>query len=229
MSEPFSEPPSTVWPPPPTGGAADYAPLPLAFRFLPLRGLATAITIQLALYAAVCLVVIGNSLSPSASHLLGEAMSGLRALLLLTTGICFLVWTYRLHQNLRAFGVSRLSVTAGWAVGYFFVPIINLYRPYQIFCEIWKASDPGPAPREDGAWQTLRVPALVGFWWAFWLGSGVVDQLSATTPHETSGVALGAALRLIAAGFALLIVRGFTAREEQTARHLSLIANGEPT
>ncbi len=230
MSESYHEaqetpgPDVTVWPPPPIYRLPDAAPSALLFRFAPLRPLANAICVQLALYAVLCVIIIGNALLPLGSPSLGAGLKGLRVLLLLTTGVCFLVWTYRLHQNLRAFGVSRLSVTAGWAVGYFFVPIISLYRPYQIFSEIWKASDPGPAPREGGAWQTLKVPALVGVWWAFWLGSGIVDQLSATTPDETTGVALGAALRLIAAVLALLVVRQFTAREEQTAGQLSLIA-----
>ncbi len=217
-------PDSTVWPPPPVGRPPNAAPSPLLFRFAPLHLLASAICIQLALYALLCVVIIGNALLPSGSRPVGDVLSGLRVLLLLTTGVCFLIWTYRLHRNLRAFGVERLSVTAGWAVGYFFVPVISLYRPYQIFSEIWKASDPGPAPRDGAAWQALKVPALVGVWWAFWLCSGIIDQLSRTTPGETIGIALGAALRLIAAVLASLVVRRFTAREEQTARRLSLIA-----
>jgi len=216
-------PDATVWPPPPINTLPDAAPAPLLFRFAPLRLLANAICIQLALYALLCLGIIGNTLSPAASHSVLEVLIGLRVLLLLSTGICFLVWTYRLHQNLRAFGVFRLSVAAGWAVGYFFVPVMSLYRPYQIFCEIWRASDPGPAPRDGGAWQTLKVPALVGVWWGFWLGSGIIDQLSATTPGEPAGRILAASLRLIAAVLAFLVVRQFTNREEQTARRLSLI------
>lgn len=227
MDEPkepiMTDPASAVWPPPPLGSPAGAAPLPLAFRFAPLGRLARAIVILLTLYMALCAVTIGNALSPSTSRTLGEGVDGLRALLLLTTGVCFLVWTYRLDTNLRAFGVAGLTVTPGWAAGYFFIPIVNLYKPYQIFSEIWQASDPGPAPREGRAWQTLKAPALVGFWWAFWLASGVAERLTQTS-HEAGAAALCAALRLLGAGLAFLLVRQFTIRQEATARQLSLLA-----
>ena len=35
-----------------------------------------------------------------------------------------------------------MSRGAGWAIGPWFVPILNLFRPWQIAVETWEGSDP---------------------------------------------------------------------------------------
>jgi hypothetical protein len=39
------------------------------------------------------------------------------------------VWIYRANANAHALG-GDLSVSPGWAVGWFFVPIACLFKPY---------------------------------------------------------------------------------------------------
>ena len=60
----------------------------------------------------------------------------------LGTVVAFCFWVYSAHANLRWLRVSGLEYTPGWAVGWFFVPIMLLFRPCQVMFEIWKASDP---------------------------------------------------------------------------------------
>ena len=146
-----------------------------------------------------------------------------QALLLLLTGLCFLIWTYRLNRNLRALGVVGLKFTPGWAVGYFFIPLISLYRPYQIFREIWQGSDPGPAPRSGQAWQNLPVPALLGFWWVLWMITNVIDRLAMQAPNDPESEIVSAVFGLVSAVLALCVVRLFTVRQEKTARLLALL------
>ena len=221
-------PPADVWPPPPTGMPVSAAPsAPAAPAFSPIQRLAQviigllAIDIGLSVYAGLSAALH----APTAAFLTTAAIIAfVHFLLLLVTGLCFFIWTYRLDKNLRALGASGLEYRPGWAVGYFFVPIMNLYRPYQAFCEIWQASDPSPEAQTQVGRRSIRVPALLGFWWGFWLLYGVVNGLAAQDKTTLNADAAGLPFRFIAALLAIFVVRLFTARQQKTARQLSLIS-----
>jgi hypothetical protein len=83
-------------------------------------------------------------------------LAGLAAVV---SGIVFLRWTYVVASNAHAL-VSHMDVTPGWAVGWYFIPIANLWKPYTSLKEIWEAT----GPREGslvGAWWTLHIAAVV--------------------------------------------------------------------
>lgn len=80
----------------------------------------------------------------------------------------FLFWIYRAHSNLPALGAENLDYSPGWAVGYFFIPILNLFRPYQVMSEIWRGSNPALYSTTIG--KILRSSSsLVGWWWGMFL------------------------------------------------------------
>jgi hypothetical protein len=54
-----------------------------------------------------------------------------------------------------------MRFTPGWAVGWSFVPFMNVFRPYQAMQEIWKiCSDPV-------SWQKQPGSLLIKWWWLF--------------------------------------------------------------
>src|SRR5689334_7274535 len=55
--------------------------------------------------------------------------------LLVATAVAFLIWFHRAHKNLPALGARELKYTPGWAVGGFFVPLLNLVRPADVMRE----------------------------------------------------------------------------------------------
>lgn len=76
-----------------------------------------------------------------------------------------LLWLYRAYCNLPALGVERPRFSPGWAVGYWFVPVLNLIRPCQVMVELAQGSDPRntPSGRKSGhrpGWNTLIL-----VWW----------------------------------------------------------------
>jgi hypothetical protein len=85
----------------------------------------------------------------------------------LAVAVVFLMWIHRLNQNLRALSDQPLRFTPGWAVGLFFIPIMNLYRPYQVVRELWTVGHRDPAAK----------CRLVGWWWFLWLVSCVLGRL----------------------------------------------------
>ena len=63
-------------------------------------------------------------------------------LAVLIAAIFFIAWLRRAYANLRALGVESLRFGTGWAVGAWFVPILNLFRPVQIVNDVWRGSHP---------------------------------------------------------------------------------------
>ncbi len=62
----------------------------------------------------------------------------------IATIILFAMWIYRANFNARQLGAKNMKFTPGWSVGYYFIPFLNLWRPYQAMKEIWKASKNPP-------------------------------------------------------------------------------------
>lgn len=88
----------------------------------------------------------------------------------LVTGVAFLKWIYRANLNSRGFGAKFMRFTPGWSIGYYFVPIMSLFRPYQAMKEIWQVS------QDPRGWKSQGGGPLLGSWWALWLISWAVGQ-----------------------------------------------------
>jgi hypothetical protein len=97
--------------------------------------------------------------------------------------IALLFWVYAAHANLPALGNAHLDFTSGWAVGWFFVPIANLFKPHQIVSEIWRGSDPAVlrAAMPSGT-------ALVSWWWWWRVLSAIVERIMTAIQGETKSV-----------------------------------------
>ena len=76
------------------------------------------------------------------------------------------------NWNARALGARHLEFSPGMAIGWYFVPFLNLIKPYQAMKEIYQAS--------TGAerWQGQPVSVLLGPWWALWLASSFAGNAS---------------------------------------------------
>ena len=118
----------------------------------------------------------------NANDLRQGAIGILQFLITLATAAAFLTWFYRAHKNLPRLGARNLEYPPGWAVGGFFVPFLNLVRPYQVMREVWCRSYP-PSP-ESGSTPEGQPPqpptlTLVGWWWGLFLLSAALGRVSA--------------------------------------------------
>jgi hypothetical protein len=91
-------------------------------------------------------------------------------LVLVSTAVAFLAWLFRANQNLRAFRGEPLEFTPGQAIGSFFIPFINLVRPYEVLREVWRASDPNLPPSSSTSFRGSKVSWIVQAWWLLFLG-----------------------------------------------------------
>lgn len=89
--------------------------------------------------------------------------------------ILFFTWVYRTHKNLPSLNAGGLRFKPGWSVGYFFIPFMSLFRPYQMMVEKWQASNPNVDIANSESWKTSNTSPLIGCWWALFLTNGIAQ------------------------------------------------------
>ena len=96
----------------------------------------------------------------------------LQLIIVVVSGILILNWIYRSHYNARQLGATEMAFTPGWSIGWYFIPIANLWKPYQAMKEIWKASS------NPQSWNSQSVSSLLPWWWFFWIISNMFGNAS---------------------------------------------------
>jgi len=146
------------------------------------------------------------------------AMYGVVQLLLYwTTAGFFAAWAYHAYQNLKTFGVRNLRFTPGWAAGGFFVPFLNFVRPFQVFREMWKASDPSSNGEN---WVSASTGPLLVAWWAAFLFMCLMGQIGSHLPTDVDASGFFMLSDLVSIGatvLAILVVRKVTERQQTKA------------
>jgi hypothetical protein len=110
---------------------------------------------------------------------------GIQLAVFAITALLFLAWLFRLRINVRALGVRKLEFARVWTALGFFVPILNVVRPYQVIAEVWRASD--PAVIDPFEWKSVEAPQLLALWWGTFV-IAVTLELAAFGLHLTAGV-----------------------------------------
>lgn len=90
---------------------------------------------------------------------------------LIASVILVSMWTYRAMKNLHLAGAPEVSMSPGWAVGWHFIPIANLWKPFEGVLQIWRGS-------MAQAGLPVKVPAHVGWWWATWIASNFLANIA---------------------------------------------------
>jgi hypothetical protein len=138
----------------------------------------------------------------------------------------FILWFWRSHRNLGALGAEDLRFTAGWAIGWWLIPIACLWMPYRAAVEIWKASDPRAARTTSmDSRRPLGTSLLIRIWWANWLASIVLSNVIAIVVAPTSNrlnllTLLSGASTALAAILTILVVWSITKRQVERWRSL---------
>ncbi|MCP8889224.1 DUF4328 domain-containing protein [Sphingomonas faeni] len=127
-----------------------------------------------ALYTIRVLGGLGGAIAPAESFAGLEkvlaATGVLNVLAVVAAGIAVLRWIYRTSRNAHAIGPA-MAFTPGWAVGWFFVPIANLWKPFQAVGETWQVSADPDAP------DAVPIPAVLRIWWGCWIASSIISNI----------------------------------------------------
>ncbi len=91
-------------------------------------------------------------------------------LLLIATYVVFGMWIYRAAANVDLAMVQGFRYTPGWAVGWYFIPLANFYKPFAAMRQIWNASN-------GGRYLDRSEPLLV-YWWGMWTLTSVASYFA---------------------------------------------------
>ena len=149
-----------------------------------------------------------------------RAIGTLNLVALGCTAVLWLVWLHRAYTNLVFVGSKRVRFSPTWAVGYWFIPFVNLVRAYQVMKDLWLRSD---SRNDRDGYDDLPAPVLLRGWWGMslaWAGlepvfasiardARTAEQLSDAT-HM--GIAVGA-VGIVATVLAIRVVREIDRRQ----------------
>lgn len=148
--------------------------------------------------------------------------------------ISFLAWFSRSYRNLRALGAEGLEYSSGVAIGWWFVPVVNCWKPFRVAVEIWRASDPTTLKSDLASRAGMPTPALLAIWWMGWLTALVLDNLVAAPDRVTYQgevvtlpMVVAAGFDILAAALAMAVILEIDRR--QSMRHESIAAMSQPT
>jgi DNA-directed RNA polymerase subunit RPC12/RpoP len=123
------------------------------------------------IYATVNQAVIAAEASDARQKVIGYIV----LITSLVSGALILKWIYLANKNVRVLGATNMMYTPGWSIGYYFMPFTNLWKPYQAMKEIWKAS------LDPKNWNDQTNPAILRWWWFFWLFSSLFGNVAFRT------------------------------------------------
>lgn len=137
--------------------------------------------------------------------------------------VFFLMWLYRCCKNLPALKSRNIEYTPGWAVGWWFIPLANLFKPLGVVTNLWNESDPDFDAELNFLSNNSETPNLLYFWWGFWLVGNFVSNLSgrladSEKPEDLRAFSIAlmtaAVLGVAAAALAIAVVKRITDRQE---------------
>jgi hypothetical protein len=184
-----------------------------------------------------------SEIEAAAMNALVNAVSVCSVVALLVGGVCFFVWISRAFRCARALRVPPSRYDATSAIVGFFIPFLNLVRPYQALRDLDAAIEPTrvpeppprPASGDDGRGYReaasaprptydVRKPPLLA-WWVAWLGQLVLGIAASAASASWSAAATAYTLdcfaEALAAALAIAVVRQIDARlHERAARVL---------
>ena len=182
------------------------------------------------------------AMSPECTHLMdvqdkytsvndtGLMLTVLLLAVLLANMFAFGAFTHRSSRNLLTLKSDKQGFSPEKSVMWFFVPVLNLVKPWQVFRELFRGSDPDVTTSNQTEWKTKgKVPVIVHVWAAIFVsvfvfnprtvgyfGSSVLNTLENTvTAHQRLIVA---DLLLAVLGVAAILVV-LELHKRQEARH----------
>ncbi|WP_430613450.1 DUF4328 domain-containing protein [Flavobacterium sp. JP2137] len=136
------------------------------------------------------------------------------------SAVTFIMWFRRAYFNLHQC-TSYLYFKEGWAVAAWFVPIVNLFRPFTIMKELFEVS---ARLLNKAALQPKHFPVFyLSTWWILWLiDNAMIQILNRVVPavdevdvlaHESLFYMGQSAISIVSGLLLIKIIKTYNARE----------------
>lgn len=126
-------------------------------------------------------VAEGNSITPEAAtsnDLRQSIIAILFAILYIFSVVFFIQWFRRAYFN-QEVKFKSMASTNGWTAGAWFVPILNLFKPFQLMQEMYENAENYLLDKKLIEEKNSRK-LIIGWWWGLWIGTGVISRISSS-------------------------------------------------
>jgi hypothetical protein len=100
----------------------------------------------------------------------------------------FLSWFHAAHKNLGSSGLERLTYSPASAIYGFFIPILSLFRPYQVMAEVSRGSTYLSGESGAATWRSAPEGPVVGLWWGLYLAAQIAGLFATRLPSPGSDI-----------------------------------------
>lgn len=152
-------------------------------------------------------------------------VGGLQSFAVLGTVVLWLIWFRRAYHNVERLAPGGTRFGHGWAIGAWFVPFLNLWRPKQIANDIYRSGATDTAAgipfRERGVDPWLHV------WWGLWILTSVLGRVglgnvfgaeTLKQQRDSDAATIGSDATSVLAGMAAFyVVLTLTRRQDRAA------------
>ncbi len=144
------------------------------------------------------------------NDLYSEQLENTAAVFLYITGFVFFFWSSKTMQN--SWNLARLknlptpSITPGWSIAWYFIPIASLWKPFEAMKEMWTAT-----------FGQGKSAVLVAVWWTGWVGSSITNFVYIMNENldDNLMVSISSTFFLVS-GLALIkIIKSLTDRQQE--------------
>ena len=143
--------------------------------------------------------------------------------------VLFIMWFRRAYNNLNLSQSAYTKYPEGWAAGAWFVPFLNLARPYFIMQEIWEKT-------QEATYNLISYKngKIIGWWWVIWIinniGTNFINRYFKETSVEelitsTSASIIFNFIELVALVLLIIIMKNVMVFEKKL--HESLLEEEE--
>jgi hypothetical protein len=115
------------------------------------------------------------------------------------TGVLILMWIYRVNWNACSLASDMVYSPRG-AVGWFFVPVANLFKPFEALRETWQVS------RNPGDWRNVPTPVAFRWWWGLLLVVSIVRATVRRSSGDAETMEILAGQTVIDLAFTLVMI-----------------------
>jgi hypothetical protein len=91
-------------------------------------------------------------------------------------------WIYLSSKHNHQSGADGLHYSPGWSVGWYFIPIFSLWKPYQAMKQIYQVSV------DKDNWKEVGIPGVLPIWWALWIISNAIGQIIIRTSSNANDI-----------------------------------------
>ena len=135
----------------------------------------------------------------------------------LVSAVLFIMWFRRAYYNLNV-AAHNTIYSDGWVAGFWFIPIVNLFRPYQLMKEMYNKTNDLLADDIKGCISQKSV-SDVGLWWALWIISNIFNSvnvffLGASSTTSIIGAVVDIIIFIPLTYYAAKVVRDYMEMEE---------------